>query len=71
MEHRRSMLVEHSLGIARRAAGVAEAAGVALVSLGPRIVAVLGAEPVVEITLEADEMLDGFNRSMSGANAAS
>ena len=44
VKHGRAMLVEHALGIAGRAAGVAEAAGIALVALVPAIIAVLGGQ---------------------------
>jgi hypothetical protein len=53
------MLVDNALRIAGRAAGVAEAAGITLVAVHPAIVAVLDADPVVELVLEAYIMFDG------------
>ena len=50
------MFVEDALGIAVCSAGVAEAAGIALVSLVPEVVAILGLEPAVELVVEADIM---------------
>ena len=60
-----AMLVQHALGMARRTAGVTQAAGVPLVELDPADVAVVTAEPVEEagiaarpLTIEADEAFD-------------
>src|SRR6185503_11554907 len=56
VEDGRAMLVKDSLGISCRAAGVADAARIALVTLVPVIVAILSGKEVVEFVVEADEM---------------
>jgi hypothetical protein len=54
-----AVLVEHALGIAGRAARVAEHHRLALVALDPGIILVLGGDQGVELAIvEADIMLD-------------
>ena len=62
----RAMLVEHALGIAGGAGGVAEHAGLALRALHPGIVAVIAGNQVFELAIvEADIMVDRRPASFS------